>query len=244
MERRDGVGTLEFHHPKKNSLPGSLLARIADELDALAADDRVRVVVLRSEGDGPFCAGASFDELQQVDSEQSGKRFFSGFVRLILAIRNCPKFVLARVQGKAVGGGVGLIAAADYALAQRGASVKLSELALGIGPFVVGPCVERKLGLSAFSELAIDTEWRDAEWAHRHGLYNTLVDSPEELDAAVAERSRKLAASSGEAMARLKSVLWEGTEHWAQLLEKRAAISGALVRSRFAIEAIKAAGKR
>ena len=241
----DGVATVAFHHPKGNSLPGSLLRRLADTVAALGADDAARVVVLRSEGSGPFCGGASFAELQAVRDAEGGTSFFLGFARLILAMRDCPKFVLARVHGRAVGGGVGVVAASDYAFAMRGASVKLSELAIGIGPFVIGPVVERRMGPGPFAALSIDaTGWRDADWAERHGLYARVYDVEAEMGANLDALARTLARSNPEAMAQLKRVFWEGTDHWATLLPERAAMSGSLVLSDFSRRAIEAFGTR
>lgn len=235
----DGIGTIRFHHPKGNSLPGALLARLAEAVTAMGTRAEVRVVVLRSEGTGPFCAGASFQELQAVDNVDNGTAFFMGFARLILAMIRCPRFVIARVHGKAVGGGVGVVAASDYALAADAASVKLSELAVGIGPFVVGPVIEKKIGLSAFAALGINaTEWRDAEWARARGLYAEVHPSAEALDAAVDGLAARLAGANPEAMALMKQIFWQGTEHWDLLLPERAAMSGRLVLSDFARQAI------
>lgn len=238
-----GVGTITFSHPKGNSLPGSVLADLASAVAAFGSDSAVKVIVLRSEGTGPFCAGASFSELQSISEEATGKKFFSGFANLILAMIRAPKFVISRVQGKTVGGGVGILAASDYAIATEASSVRLSELAVGIGPFVVGPVIEKKIGLAAFSALAVDAGWRDAAWARTHGLYSDLRATVGEVDSAVNDLAKKLAASNPEAMARLKKVFWEGTESWDKLLADRAAASGKLVLSDFAREAIAAAGK-
>ncbi|MBK7475920.1 MAG: enoyl-CoA hydratase/isomerase family protein [Haliscomenobacter sp.] len=235
----DGIATIAFSHPAQNSLPGRLLALLATAIEQAGSAGNVRVIILKSGGDRTFCAGASFDELSAIQDLDSGKRFFLGFARVINAMRKCPKLIIGRVQGKAVGGGVGLAAAADYCLATRAASVKLSELAVGIGPFVVGPAVARKIGESAMSQLAIDaTEWRTAEWAYAKGLYAGLYDDPVEMDAAVEDLARKLSSSSPEAMHELKSVFWQGTQDWDLLLEARAEISGRLVLSSFTKEAI------
>lgn len=237
---RDSIGTLTFFHPKKNSLPGALLKEIAEGIRNLGDDHTTRVVVLRSDGEGPFCAGASFDELLAIRNFEQGKEFFMGFARLILAMKKCSKPIIARVQGKAVGGGVGVVAAADYALATANAALKLSELAIGIGPFVIGPAVERKIGRGNFSALALDTEWRNATWAKTHGLYSEVFGSVSELDAAVTALAEKLAKFNPEALARLKAVFWEGTDHWDHLLEARAEMSGRLVLSEFTRNAIAA----
>lgn len=239
-EIRDGIGTITFFHPKKNSLPGALLKEITAAVTDIGENPAVRVMVLRSEGDGPFCAGASFDELLSIQTFAQGKEFFMGFARLILAMKKCPKFIIARIQGKAVGGGVGVTAAADYALATERSAVKLSELALGIGPFVVGPAVERKLGSGPFSAMSIDADWRDAAWAKRHGLYVDIYPDIPALDAAVAAMAAKLASCSPEAMALLKAACWKGSEDWDQLLESRAEMSGKLVLSAFTAKAIAA----
>jgi methylglutaconyl-CoA hydratase len=234
----DGVATVSFHHSKGNSLPGTLLAKLATEIAALGANRDARVIVLRSEGAGPFCAGASFDELMAISTPEQGTEFFSGFSRVILAMIRVPQFVLVRVQGKAAGGAVGLVAASDYSFAVRTAPARLSELAIGIGPFVVGPCIERKIGLAAYSAMTVDADWRDAEWCERHGLYSQLFDTVAAMDAAVGARAQALAASNPEAMARLKKIFWAGTEGWDRLLAERAAMSGALVLSEFTREAI------
>ena len=235
----DGIATVSFYHPKGNSLPGAILARLAEEVTALGSNPDATVIILRSEGEGAFCAGASFQELQAVRTPEDGQRFFMGFARLILAMTRCPKFILARVHGKVVGGGVGVCAASDYAIAVPEAAVKLSELAVGIGPFVVGPVIERKIGLAAFSMLAVNAqEWRVAEWAREHGLFAEVRDTVEEMDQAIADLASRLAASNPEAMARMKQIFWQGTDHWETLLAERAAMSGSLVLSDFARRAI------
>jgi methylglutaconyl-CoA hydratase len=239
-ETHEGVTTIEFFHPQSNSMPGLLLEGLSKEIRDAGNDPGTRVIVLRSGGTKAFCAGASFDELMAIENADQGFSFFSGFAHLINAIRKCPKFVIARIHGKCVGGGVGIAAAADYAIAAAGADVKLSELAFGIGPFVVGPAVERKIGASAFSSLAIDaTSWRDAEWATKHGLYAGLHAQITELDESVARLANTLAQSSPEAMSLLKAAFWKGTEHWDQLLVERAAISGRLILSEFSQTALR-----
>lgn len=244
FEIKDGIGTIIFYHPKKNSLPGSLLRELANVITQLAKDDGARVIILASEGDGPFCAGASFDELLSIKNFEQGKEFFMGFARVILAMKKAPKFVIVRVHGKTVGGGIGVISAADYAMASNSASIKLSELALGIGPFVIEPAVIKKIGQAAFSAMTIDTDWRAAEWAKNHGLFSETFDEIEELDSAIESLAKKLAESSPEAMRELKATLWEGTDDWDQLLEKRAEISGKLVLSDFTRKYIEAFRKK
>jgi methylglutaconyl-CoA hydratase len=235
----NGVGYVTFFHPQSNSLPGELLGWLADEIIKCGKDPLVKVIVLKSEGEKAFCAGASFDELSAINDMETGKKFFSGFANVINAMRSVPKFVIARVQGKAVGGGVGLASAADYTLATDAAAVKLSELAVGIGPFVVGPAVERKIGTSAFTELAIDAaSWRNAYWAKEKGLYADVFKTIEELDKAVDELAARLAASSPEAMHELKKIFWNDSAHWDTLLTERAAVSGQLVLSDFTRNAI------
>ncbi len=238
-EIEHGIATIEFFHPASNSLPAAILSDLAKTINDVGIDHRVKVIVLRSAGEKAFCAGASFDELMAISNEAEGKKFFSGFAHVINAMRKCHKLIVGRVHGKAVGGGVGLIAATDYAIATDDSSVKLSELAVGIGPFVVGPAVERKVGVSCFQQLAIDaTEWRSAEWAKRHGLYSEIHKTTLELDDSVTRLAEKLAHSSPAAMAQLKKIFWHGTEHWDTLLSDRAAISGHLVLSDFTRNAI------
>lgn len=240
-----GIGTIEFGHPLSNSLPGKILQKLADTITELGNNPEVKVMVIRSAGDRAFCAGASFDELISIGDIETGKKFFSGFANVINACRKCPKLIIGRVQGKAVGGGVGVASAVDYCLATQHADVKLSELSVGIGPFVVGPAVQRKMGLSAMSQLAINaTEWKSATWAEANGLYTETYETVEEMDEAIDALADKLAASNPEAMALLKKIFWEGTEHWDELLAERAMMSGTLVLSDFTVNAIGAFKKK
>lgn len=238
-ETHNGITTIEFFHPQSNSLPGKILAELAQEIHFAGNHAETKVIVLRSAGEKAFCAGASFDELMQIRTAEQGLAFFSGFAHVINAMRRCPKFVIARVQGKCVGGGVGLAAAADYTIAVTQADIKLSELAVGIGPFVVGPAVERKIGTSAFSALAIDASmWRNSDWAKKKGLFAEVHENIENMDESVGRLATTLAHSSPEAMAELKKITWQGTDHWDELLMERAAISGRLVLSDFTRNAI------
>lgn len=234
-----GIARITFYHPQSNSLPGTLLRELAAAVSEAGKNPEVRVIILQSAGDKAFCAGASFDELVSIENIEQGTYFFSGFAGVINAMRKAPKFVIARVQGKAVGGGVGLASAADYTLAHSSSSVKLSELAVGIGPFVVGPAVERKIGTAAFSHLTIDAgSWKDAQWAREKSLYADIFDNHEALDEAVNRLAMTLSTSNPEAMSMLKSIMWEGTENWDELLIERAAMSGKLVLSDFTRNAI------
>lgn len=235
----NGIATIEFGHPLSNSLPGKILRKLADVITEAGNNENVKVIILKSSGEKAFCAGASFDELISINDFETGKVFFSGFASVINACRKSPKLIIGRVQGKAVGGGVGMASAVDYCFATKEASVKLSELAVGIGPFVVGPAVERKIGTSAMSQLAINaTEWQSAKWAYKRGLYADIFDSIEEMDKAIDVLANKLANSNPEAMAMLKAIFWQGTEHWDELLVERAAMSGKLVLSDFTVNAI------
>lgn len=238
-ETHNGITTIEFFHPQSNSLPRRLLEELAIQVhDAGAAADS-KVVVLKSGGHSAFCAGASFEELAAIENKEKGFDFFSGFANVINAMRKCPKLIIGRIHGKCIGGGVGLAAAVDYAIAVEGADVRLSELGIGIGPFVIGPAVERKIGTSAFSQLAIDAAmWRNADWARRKGLFSEVHPAPEGMDESVRRLANQLAHSSPEAMAELKKMCWKGTEDWDELLYRRAEISGRLVLSAFTKDAI------
>ncbi len=238
-EIKNGVGTITFFHPQSNSMPGVQLRNLAAEIEKLGKDDNAKVIVLQSEGEKAFCAGASFDELISIKDIDTGLKFFSGFAQVINAMRKAPKFIIARVQGKAVGGGVGIASSADYTFAVNDASIKLSELAVGIGPFVVGPAVERKVGTSAFCQLTINaTEWQTAQWAKEKGLYAEVFSTADEMDKGIATLAGKLATSNPEAMMMLKKIMWEGTENWDTLLLERAGMSGTLVLSEFTVNAI------
>lgn len=241
LEIENGIGTITFFHPASNSLPGKILAELASIIQNAGSDDDVKVIVLKSAGERAFCAGASFDELIAIKDLDEGKRFFSGFASVINAMRKCPKFIIGRVQGKTVGGGVGVASAVDLCFATKFASVKLSELAIGIGPFVVGPAVERKVGISGMNLLAIDaTTWKTPQWAKEKGLFADVFESVEELDTAVSRLAEKLSKSNPEAMKALKQTFWKGTEDWDELLAERAALSGELVLSDFTRDAINA----
>jgi len=238
-EFHNGVTTIEFFHPQSNSLPLKILDELAQAIHRAGNDDETRLIVLQSAGDKVFCAGASFDELSAIQNAEQGLQFFSGFAHVINAMRICPKFIIARVHGKCVGGGVGLVAASDYAIATEHAEIRLSELSIGIGPFVVGPAVERKIGISAFSQLTIDAGmWRNAQWGGRKGLFAEVHATTEGMDESIAKLIHHLIHSSPQAMAEIKKILWRGTENWDQLLLERAAISGKLVLGSFARQAI------
>lgn len=239
-ERHGHIMVIEFFHPQSNSMPRALMTELASHIHGAGMDDEIRIILLRSVGERAFCSGASFTELSQIKNSQEGEVFFSGFAHIINSIRKCPKFVIVRIQGKCVGGGVGIVAAADYAIALTGADIKLSELEIGIGPFVIGPAVERKLGLSAFSQLAIDAaSWRTAEWAKSRGLYAEVHSSLQDLDDSLEILVKHLSLLSLPAMMEIKKVLWQGTAHWDQLLIERARISGRLITSDMAQKAIR-----
>jgi methylglutaconyl-CoA hydratase len=233
------IAIVEFGHPASNSFPGELLQRLTDELNLLSHNPDVAVIVLRSEGEKAFCAGASFDELLAVSTLEQGSVFFSGFANVINAMRNCSKLIIGRIQGKAVGGGVGLAAACDYALATTESAVKLSEFTIGIGPFVIAPAVERKMGKAALAEMTLAAhEWKNAYWAQEKGLYAKVFETIADLDKELDVFTSKLASYNPEALSEMKNVLWEGTEKWDTLLTERARISGRLVLSDFTKQAL------
>jgi len=236
---QNNVATIEFGHPASNSFPGALLERLTKELISIGNKDEVSIIILKSEGEKAFCAGASFEELVAISNLEEGKQFFSGFASVINAMRTCGKLIIGRVQGKAVGGGVGLAAACDYVLATENAAVKLSELTIGIGPFVIEPAVSRKIGISGMAALTLDaTNWKNAYWAKEKGLYAQVFENLHELDKEVENLSQKLASYNPIALAEMKKLLWKGTEDWTNLLAERAAVSGALVLSEFTKKAL------
>lgn len=235
----NSVMTIEFYHPSHNSLPSNLLSQLANAIIEAGDNSEVILILLKSAGDRTFCAGASFDELVSISNKEDGKAFFMGFANVINAIRKCGKLVIGRVQGKAVGGGVGLASAVDYCMATKYASVKLSELAVGIGPFVIGPAVERKVGLAAFSQMAINaTEWQTAQWAKSKGLFQEVFDNAELMDDYIRRFTSTLRKMNPEALKGLKQIFWEGTENWNNILEQRAQKSGELVLSDFSKKTI------
>ena len=237
---QNGISTIEFFHPAHNSLPGTILAELVKNIHDAGSNNKVKVIVLKSSGARTFCAGASFEELININDAETGKVFFSGFANVINSMRKCPKFIIGRIQGKTVGGGVGIASATDYCMATKLASIKLSELNLGIGPFVVGPAVERKLGLSGMSQIAIDANsFYSADWAKQKGLFAQVYESTEEMDDAIQFFAEHLCTYNPDAMKEMKKVFWRGTEDWDDLLAERAAISGRLVLSDFTKETLK-----
>ncbi|MFI2741572.1 enoyl-CoA hydratase/isomerase family protein [Zhouia sp. PK063] len=233
------IATITFGHPASNSFPSELLARLANEFNSLSQNTNVYIIILKSEGEKAFCAGASFDELMTIDDLQSGKQFFSGFAHVINAMRKCKQPIVGRIQGKVVGGGVGLAAACEYVLATEAAAIKLSELSIGIGPFVIAPAVERKMGKAALASLSYAAEeWKNAYWAQENGLYNRVFDTTKELDIEVISLAEKLASYNPEALIEMKKTLWQGTENWDALLAEQAAVTGKLVLSNFTKSAL------
>ena len=236
----NNIATIEFFHPEQNSLPGNILRQLAETITNMGNHNDVKVIILKSGGDRTFCAGASFKELVAINDAETGKVFFSGFANVINAMRKCPKFIIGRIQGKTVGGGVGIAASTDYCMATKFAAIKLSELNVGIGPFVVSPAIERKMGVSAMSQIAIDANsFYDASWAREKGLYANVYESINALDEAVEAFAKHLCSYNPEAMSEMKQKFWHGTEDWDNLLAERAAISGRLVLSDFTKETLK-----
>jgi methylglutaconyl-CoA hydratase len=236
---KNNIAIIEFGHPASNSFTVALLERFANTIHQLSENPEVHLIIIKSEGEHVFCAGASFNELMAIRNLKDGEAFFSGFANVINAMRTCTKFSIVKVQGKAVGGGVGLIAASDYALATSAAAIKLSELSIGIAPFVIAPAVERKIGKAAFTELTLDAEeWKNAYWAREKGLYAKVFETHKELDSEVERIAQKLASYHPEALTKMKKIVWEGTKHWDNLLMERARISGTLALSQFTKDAL------
>ena len=233
------IATLLFFHPSSNSFPSTLLQQLTDEINALSKNDSVSIIILKSAGTGAFCAGASFDELLSVSNYEEGSRFFSGFANVINAMRKCPKLIIGRIHSKAVGGGVGLASACDYSFATTKSEIKLSEIAIGIGPFVIEPAVSRKIGKMAMSEMTLNpTAWKTSKWAFEKGLFSEVFETIEDLDIRLEEYTKELSSYNPDALLEMKKVLWEGTSHWDSLLYERAAISGRLVLSDFTKNAL------
>lgn len=226
------IASITFSHPASNSFPSALLEQLTNEINAVDQNPEVTLIILKSEGNNTFCAGASFDELLSLSTLEEGTKFFSGFANVINAMRNCSKLIIGRIQGKAVGGGVGLAAACDYSFATQNSMIKLSEIAVGIGPFVIEPVVSRKMGKMAFAEMTLNpTEWKSAGWAKENHLFSEVFQSLDELDSRLTVFTSELSRYNTSALFEIKKVLWEGTENWDQLLYERAAISGKLVLS-------------
>ncbi len=231
---KEGITTIEFYNPSHNSLSSEYLVKIVQSIEEADRNVNCQIILIKSGGNRTFCAGANFDELITITKLDQGIDFFSGFGNVINAIRKCSKIIVARVQGKVVGGGVGLVAACDYCFGTKHSSVKLSELSIGIGPFVIGPAVEKKIGTAAFAQLSLDSnQFYTAEWALEKGLFQSVSESSEIMDENIEKFALNLVATNLEARTYLKKALWEGTEHWDSLLAERAKISGQLVLSDF-----------
>ena len=236
---KEKIAIITFFHPASNSFPSALLSDLVENINQISKNDHVTIAILQSQGDGAFCAGASFDELLSIQNKKEGEAFFAGFANLINAMRKCKKLIITRVHGKAVGGGVGIIAASDYSFATQNSSIKLSELAIGIGPFVIEPAVSRKIGKMATSEITLEaTNWKTSQWAKQYGLYNQVFETTSQMDEALQQFTQQLASYNTEALAAMKMVFWQNTEHWEELLYQRAAISGNLVLSDFTKNAL------
>ena len=236
---RENIATISFYHPASNSFPSTLLNQLIAIIDRLGADENVRIIILKSEGEKAFCAGAFFDELLEITNLEEGEQFFLGFANLINAMRKCPKLIIGRVQGKSVGGGVGIIAATDYCFASEAADIKLSELTIGLGPFVIEPAIKRKIGVAAVSKLTLDaTDWHTAYWAKEKGLFSRVFETINDMDDYVASLAQKLASYNPEALKEIKKAFWQGTDHWDELLDEKAKISGKLVLSDFTKKAL------
>ncbi|QQU03241.1 enoyl-CoA hydratase/isomerase family protein [Myroides odoratus] len=237
----DKIATIMFYSPASNSFPSFLLEELTTAITQLNSNTAVTTVILQSEGTGAFCAGASFDELLAIQDKATGKKFFSGFAHVINAIRKSPKIFIGRIHGKTVGGGVGLAASCDYCFATTQASIKLSELAIGIGPFVIEPAVSRKIGKTAFTSMSLAAhEWKTATWAQQHGLYDEVYETTERLDLELNTFAQRVSTYNPEALTEMKQIFWEGTSNWDELLTERAEISGRLVLSDFTINALNA----
>ncbi len=229
IEMHGNYAVIEFFHPSHNSLHTGLLDKLRIAIDDLEKEESVNCILLKSGGDRTFCAGANFDEMKSISNFDEGKKFFSGFGKVIQSMKKSSKIIVGRIQGKAVGGGVGIIAACDIAFATKFASIRLSELSIGIGPFVIEPAVTRKLGISGFSELTLrPLVWKDALWVKSKGMFSEVFKTTELLDDYVDKYIKSLSSYSPVAIREIKKMLWHGTESWDSLMEKRAEISGEL----------------
>ena len=228
-EIKNNISEITFGTPKSNSLPGEILELLAKTILESGEDQNVKAILLKSEGEKAFCAGASFDELLEIEELEKSKIFFGGFAKVLNAIRSCGKLVIARVQGKTTGGGVGIACAADYCFATKDAAMALTELNLGIGPFVIGPYVERKLGKSAYAAMSIDADFRSADWCEKHDVYHSVSENIQMMDEEIDKFLEKLSTRSSDALALIKKVSWEGTEHFEQLMPERILMSASLI---------------
>jgi methylglutaconyl-CoA hydratase len=228
-EIKNSISIITFGTPKSNSLPGEILEKLAQTILDEGSKNEVKAILLKSDGDKSFCAGASFDELLEIEELEKSKIFFGGFAKVLNAMRNCGKLVIVRVQGKTTGGGVGIACAADYCFATEEAAMALTELNLGIGPFVIGPFVERKVGKSAYSAMSIDADFRSADWCEKHDVYHSVSENIEIMDVEINAFMEKLSTRSSDALALIKKVSWEGTEHFEQLMPERILMSASLI---------------
>lgn len=223
------ISTITFGTPKSNSLPGEILEKLAKTILEEGAKPEVKIILLKSEGEKAFCAGASFDELLEIKDLETSKKFFGGFAKVLNAMRTCGKIVVVRVQGKTTGGGVGITCAADYCFATENASLALTEINLEIGPFVISPFVERKVGKSQMIAMSLDAEFRDANWAVQHNVYNKIFSTISEMDEEIEKFLNRLSTKNHKVLAKIKELSWEGTEHFGEILPEKINISANLV---------------
>ncbi|WP_226063198.1 enoyl-CoA hydratase/isomerase family protein [Kaistella polysaccharea] len=229
QELKNNISEITFGHPKSNSLPGEILELLAQTILNEGAKEEVKAILLKSEGEKAFCAGASFDELLDIEELEKSKKFFGGFAKVLNAMRSCGKLVIVRVQGKTTGGGVGIACAADYCFATKDSAMALTELNLGIGPFVIGPYVERKMGKSAYAAMSIDADFRSADWCEKHDVYHSVSENIEMMDKEINKFLEKLSTRSSDALSLVKKVSWEGTEHFEHLMPERILMSASLI---------------
>lgn len=239
LEKNKKIGRIKFFHPKGNSLPSNLLDELVQAFEKSEKDPDIRVIVLESKGNS-FCAGASLKELKKLKNIDETTSFFMGFADLLNTIRKMSKFVLAKVHGKVVGGGVGLVAVCDYAFATNAALIKLSELSIGLGPYVIEPAVSRKIGTTAFTQLSLDSaEWKSAQWGLENGLYAKCVTDKKALDQTVINNAERLSNYDQQSLRHLRKLHWKDTNNWESLLPKNAKITAKLALSDFTQNKIK-----
>jgi methylglutaconyl-CoA hydratase len=206
----DGVVTVTLDRPDvRNALSAGLITELTRCMREIAGREDVRAVILTGEGDS-FCAGADIGYMRQTASfsyeenlEDAGR-----LAALFESIAECPKPVVARIKGAAIGGGVGLVAAADVSVAEEGTIFAFSEVRLGISPATIAPFVLRKIGHSHARSLFLTGERFGAERAREIGLVHEVA--PEgELDEVVQKKIGQITSGGPESLASTKRLLGE-----------------------------------
>ena len=208
VDRNNAIATVTLNRPQvHNAFDETLIADVTACFARLSEDAEVRAIVLRGAGES-FCAGADLHWMGRMAgySQEENRADADALQRMFDVIATCPKPTIARVQGGAIGGGVGLVAVCDVVIAAPEAKFALSEVRLGLVPAVIAPYVLQKIGMGAARALFVTGERFNAEEALRIGLVQQVVAAIE-LDAAIQKKLEWILHAGPNAIAAAKRLL-------------------------------------